>query len=58
MTYETKQQHVDWEGVHAHHPLSTKRFTEKKISAPIMPWFLPLFFIFFWHLETSGTLVP
>lgn len=53
MTYETKQQHVDWEGVHAHHPLSTKRFTEKKTSAPIMPWFLPLFF--FWHLEASGT---
>ena len=34
MTYETKQQHVGWEGVHAHHSLSTKRLTEKKTLLP------------------------
>ena len=58
MTYETKQQHVDWEGVHAHHPLSTKRFTEKKNLCSHNAMVSSSFFFFFWHLEASGTLVP
>lgn len=58
MTYKTKQQHVGWEGVYTHHPLSAKRFTENLCSHSIVSSFVFFFFFFCQHLEACGILVP